>query len=123
MLDPFEFEFFFWLAFCACSRGHCRAKKAWNFGLRDSMSTDSTSRITLYVTNFCPYCRMAERLLETREIPYKTLSAEDPSIRAELISSTGWRTVPVIMLDDKLVGGYQELAMLDRSGRLSEMLA
>ena len=87
------------------------------------MSMDSTPRITLYVTNFCPYCRMAERLLDAREIAYKTLSAEDSSVRAELISSTGWRTVPVIMLDDELIGGYQELAMLDRSGRLSEMLA
>ena len=86
------------------------------------MTTGTEPQITLYVTGFCPYCRMAERLLDARSIPYKTMSAEDPGVREELVSATGWRTVPVILLGEKLLGGYQELSMLDQSGQLARML-
>ena len=86
------------------------------------MTTETKPRLTLYVTRFCSYCRMAERLLDTRGIPYETQSAESPEVREALIQSTGWRAGPIILLGDKLVGGYQELAMLDRSGKLEKML-
>ena len=86
------------------------------------MSTDTEPKITLYVTGYCPYCRMAERLLDARSIPYKTMNAEDPEVRETLVSTTGWRTVPVILFGEKLVGGYQELATLDQSGQLAKML-
>ena len=86
------------------------------------MTTGSEPQITLYVTGFCPYCRMAERLLDARSIPYKTLSAEDPEVREALVSETGWRTVPIILFGKELVGGYQELAALDQSGQLARML-
>ena len=87
------------------------------------MAEDSNAKITLYVSSSCVFCRMAERLLDARGIPYRTQNAEDSEVRAELMRSTGWRTVPVILVGDELVGGYQELAMLDQSGRLQEMLA
>ena len=83
--------------------------------------TDSP-RITLYVTGFCPYCRMAERLLDQREIPYAVRDASDPKVRMEIMEQTGWRTVPVVMLDGELIGGYDQLSALDRSGELSKRL-
>jgi glutaredoxin 3 len=86
------------------------------------MTGNTHPQITLYVTSTCPFCRMAERLLDARQIPYETQNAEDPEVRAALLQSTGWRTVPVVLIGDELVGGYQELVHLDQSGRLQELL-
>ena len=90
------------------------------------MADDSTNakqkRLDLYVTAFCGYCRAAERLLEERTIPFATHSVEDPSVRAEVAERTGWRTVPVVLLDGELVGGYSELRALDASGELVRRL-
>lgn len=80
------------------------------------------ARIILYVTSFCPFCRMAERLLDTRGIPYEVRDADDPEVRVQLMEQTGWRTVPAILLDGELLGGYDELAAMDQSGALAEKL-
>ncbi len=81
-----------------------------------------TPRITLYVTGFCPFCRLAERLLDQRSIPYEVRDAGDPKVRMEIMERTGWRTVPVILLDGELIGGYDQLAALDQNGELAKRL-
>jgi glutaredoxin 3 len=82
-------------------------------------------RITMYATAVCPYCIQAERLLKAKgvvEIDKVRVDA-DPALREEMMRRTGRRTVPQIYIDDFHVGGYDDLAALDRQGKLVPLLA
>lgn len=82
-------------------------------------------RVIMYTTGFCPYCKMAESLLRSRgvqEIEKIRIDLE-PDQRGEMMSKTGRRTVPQIYIGDIHVGGYDDLAQLDRKGGLTELLA
>jgi glutaredoxin 3 len=82
------------------------------------------SRVTIYTTEPCGYCRVAKALLDKRSIPYDEINlAKDPDGRAELVRLTGMMTFPQVIIDGAPIGGYQELAQADRSGRLSELAA
>jgi glutaredoxin 3 len=82
-------------------------------------------RVTMYTTAYCGYCRRAERLLATKGIT--DIDAirvdEDPQQRIAMMNRTGRRTVPQIYIGDRHVGGYDELAALDRAGELAALLA
>jgi glutaredoxin 3 len=78
----------------------------------------------MYVTTYCGYCRRAERLLQAKGVAYEEIDVTgDEVARDELVARTRWRTVPVIFVRGKLVGGYDELAALNRSGELDRLLA
>jgi len=80
--------------------------------------------VTLYTTDFCPYCRSAKALLGKRGIAYEEVNlARDPDARNELQEVTGMVTFPQIVIDGKSIGGFDQLLAADRSGRLSELLA
>lgn len=82
-------------------------------------------KIVMYCTAVCPYCVMAERLLETKgvtEIDKIRVDLQSES-RAEMMERTGRRTVPQIYIDDFHVGGFDDLSALDREGRLDPLLA
>jgi glutaredoxin 3 len=80
------------------------------------------SRVTIYTTEPCGYCRTAKALLDKRAIPYDEINlARDPGGRAELARRTGMMTFPQVVIDDAPLGGYQELAQADRLGRLKEL--
>ena len=85
----------------------------------------STSRVTVYSTAYCGYCRRAEALLEREGIAFETIDVtNDPEARADLIErAEGRRTVPVIFIDGKPIGGYQELAGLFQAGGLKHLTA
>jgi glutaredoxin 3 len=79
-------------------------------------------RLTIYTTEPCGYCRTAKALLDKRSIPYEEINlAKDPIGRAELVKLTGMMTFPQVVIDGEPIGGYQELALADRSGRLAEL--
>ena len=79
------------------------------------------TRITVYTTEPCGYCRTAKALLDKRGIPYEEINlSKDAEGRAELVSRTGMMTFPQVILDDEPIGGFQELAAADRAGRLAE---
>jgi glutaredoxin 3 len=81
------------------------------------------SSITVYTTNACPYCVRAKALLDKRGLPYEEINlGRDPETRAELAQKTGMMTFPQILIDEQLVGGFDELSAADRSGRLSELV-
>jgi len=83
-----------------------------------------TPPVTMFVTASCGYCRRAERLLDAKGVAYEKIDVtDDDQARDDLISRTRWRTVPVIFVRGKLVGGYDELAALNRSGELDRLLA
>ena len=79
--------------------------------------------VRIYSTRFCGYCRMAERLLAQKGVtPEKILVDQDPARRAEMVQLTGRTSVPQIFVGDEHVGGFMELAQLDRDGRLDTLL-
>ncbi len=88
-------------------------------------SNDRTKpRVTMYTTAYCGFCRRAERLLESRgvtEIAHIHVD-EEPQQRIAMMQRTGRRTMPQIYIGDHHVGGYDELAALDRAGRLAPLL-
>lgn len=82
------------------------------------------AKITLYTTDFCPYCVRAKQLLEKRELAFEEINlARDPDGRAKLVELTGMMTFPQILVGSEPIGGFDQLAAADRSGKLSELLA
>jgi len=79
--------------------------------------------VTVYTTRICPYCVAAKRLLAARGVPFEEIDVTgDDAKRAWLLEATGRRTVPQIFIRGEAIGGYDDLAALDRSGRLAQML-
>lgn len=87
--------------------------------------SEVTAKVLMYSTAFCPYCIMAERLLRARGVKEieKIRVDLEPARRTEMMEKTGRRTVPQIYIGDTLVGGYDDLAKLDRSDGLAKLLA
>lgn len=83
------------------------------------------TRIHLYTTQFCGYCRAAKQLLRGKELDFDEIDVGfDAERRAEMIErAKGLRTVPQIFIHGRHVGGYQELAALEREGKLEAWLA
>ena len=82
------------------------------------------AKVTMYSTGVCPYCLMAERLLRAKGVQQieKIRVDLEPARREEMMQRTGRRTVPQIYVDDRHVGGYDDLAALDRAGGLDPLL-
>lgn len=82
-------------------------------------------KITMYSTGVCPYCQMAERLLKSKGVTEieKIRIDLDPAKRDEMMSKTQRRTVPQIYIGETHVGGFDDLAALDKAGGLSPLLA
>jgi len=81
--------------------------------------------VLMYSTRVCPYCVMAEKLLQKKGVANleKILIDVDPAQRETMMARTGRRTVPQIYIGDHHVGGYDDLAALDRAGKLDALLA
>jgi glutaredoxin 3 len=78
----------------------------------------------MYATGYCPYCQRAEMLLTQRGVENieKIRIDVDRTKRDEMIERTGRRTVPQIYIGDTHVGGSDDLAALDRAGKLLPLL-
>jgi glutaredoxin 3 len=83
------------------------------------------AKVIMYSTGVCPFCQMAERLLKAKGVAAidKVRVDLDPARRVEMMEKTGRRTVPQIYIGDTHVGGYDDLAALDRAGRLDGLLS
>mgnify|MGYP000334855331 CR=1 FL=1 len=81
--------------------------------------------VTMYSTQVCPYCVMAEKLLKSKGVANleKILIDRDPAQREAMMTRTGRRTVPQIYIGETHVGGYDDLVALDRAGNLDPLLA
>lgn len=82
-------------------------------------------KVLMYSTGVCPFCLMAERLLKSKgvEAIEKIRVDLEPEKRQEMMQRTGRRTVPQIYIGERHVGGYDDLAALDRAGGLDPLLA
>jgi glutaredoxin 3 len=82
------------------------------------------ARVQMYTTTWCGYCVRAKALLDQRGIAYEEIHLDDDAgFRARLHDLTGGWTVPQILIDGRVIGGYTELWRLDREGRLGDLLA
>lgn len=81
-------------------------------------------KVRMYTTAVCPYCHNAERLLRAKGVTEieKIRVDVDPARRVEMMERTGRRTVPQIFIGDTHVGGFDDLAALDHSGKLDPLL-
>ncbi|MBX9675761.1 MAG: glutaredoxin 3 [Methylotenera sp.] len=77
----------------------------------------------MYATATCPYCINAERLLISKGVVINKIRVDlQPELRAEMTQKTGRRTVPQIYINNKHVGGYDDLRALDVAGKLDTLL-
>ncbi|CAN5526435.1 hypothetical protein BH20ACT17_BH20ACT17_08770 [soil metagenome] len=80
--------------------------------------------VVVYTTEPCGYCGRVKMLLKAREIEFREVNlVSDPAGLQELAERTGMMTLPQVVIDGALVGGYKETVAADESGRLSELLA
>ncbi|MFL5781738.1 MAG: glutaredoxin domain-containing protein [Thermoleophilaceae bacterium] len=82
-----------------------------------------TTRVTLYTTEPCGFCRQAKALLQSRGVEYDEVNlAKDPVGRTDLVARTGQMTFPQIVVGDRAIGGFRELLEADRAGVLDSLL-
>ncbi|MDB5531442.1 MAG: Grx2 [Devosia sp.] len=81
------------------------------------------AKIEIYTTPTCPYCHAAKSLLTDKGADYTEITVLDPDLRAAMTERAhGRRTVPQIFIGETHVGGYDDMAALDRAGGLDELL-
>ena len=82
------------------------------------------SKIEIYSTAVCPYCVSAKNLLKAKGLEWTEVRIDtDPAQRdAMLTRSGGRRSVPQIFINDRHVGGFDDLVAADRSGKLAQLL-
>ena len=92
---------------------------------RKIILTPVMPKITIYLTGACPFCHMAERLLQSRGVAQidKIRIDLEPAQREAMMKKTGRRTVPQIYIGERHVGGFDDLSALDKAGELEPLLA
>ena len=81
-------------------------------------------KVEIYTTGWCPYCNAAKSLLMGKGVDYAEIDADDPDTRMAMVQrAKGRRTVPQIFIGDTHVGGYDDMAALERRGQLDPLLA
>lgn len=82
------------------------------------------SSIDIYTTNQCPYCKQAKTLLSSKGVDFNELKLdEDQKLREQMTTrKAGLRSVPQIFIGDQHIGGYDDLAVLDKNGKLDVLL-
>ncbi|MFC0280435.1 glutaredoxin 3 [Falsigemmobacter intermedius] len=82
------------------------------------------SIVEIYTTPTCPYCQRAKRLLTAKGVAFTEIDVSaDPAMREKMtIRANGGRTVPQIFINDRHVGGSDDIHALDAAGKLDPLL-
>ena len=81
-------------------------------------------KIIIYTTSYCPFCDAAKNLLKSLNIEFDEVDLTDNlEERLEISTKYNWRTVPLILIDNKLIGGFDELNNLNNNGELKSLLS
>ncbi len=81
------------------------------------------AKVVMYSKDPCPYCVNAKRFFANRDIKFTEIDLTDkPDEIQSIKNQTGWRTVPIILINDKLIGGYSDMKALDDEGKLIPLL-
>lgn len=79
--------------------------------------------VKMYKKNPCPFCDRAETFFKNRNIQYEIIDLTDRMDElARIKQQSGWATVPIIFIGEKLVGGYTDVKALEDTGELEELL-
>jgi len=82
------------------------------------------ANVIVYTTDYCPYCVQAKQLLTRKKAPYTEVNVETrPELRSFLVQASGQRTVPQVFINGKSIGGFSDMAALERKGELDRLLA
>ena len=83
------------------------------------------AKVEVYSTSYCPYCMRAKALLRSKGVVFEEIDVtNDPALRAKMVERAGGRrTVPEIFINGEIIGGCDELYMLELSGELDTLLA
>jgi glutaredoxin 3 len=81
--------------------------------------------VEIYVKSTCSYCWRAKQLLDSKGVAYKEYSLDfgGPLRQTMIQRANGRTTVPQIFIDDRHIGGCDDLFALDRAGRLDPLIA
>ncbi|MAE13912.1 glutaredoxin 3 [Candidatus Woesearchaeota archaeon] len=80
-------------------------------------------KIEIYTKDFCPYCHAAKELLDRKGVSYTEYDVtNDPVKIKEMEERSERRTVPEIFINDKLIGGFDDLNALEQDGKLDPLL-
>lgn len=83
----------------------------------------SEQKVTIYTSAVCPYCHWAKDLLHKKSVEYEEVRIDLEEGQAEvMVQRSGRMSVPQIFVGDHHVGGYDDLAALDRKGELDSLL-
>ncbi|NSW88773.1 glutaredoxin [bacterium] len=75
--------------------------------------------IKVYTTSSCPFCVAAKNLLSGKNLEFTEIDlTSDIELRLEVSTKYNWRTVPMIIIDDKFIGGFDDLEKLELEGGL-----
>lgn len=82
------------------------------------------AKIEVYSGQFCGYCQRAKALLKQRGLEFVEYDVQSaPEKREEMVHrAPGARTIPQIFINDRHVGGCDDLYALDRKGELDSWL-
>lgn len=81
------------------------------------------AEVVVYRTQYCGYCVRVHALLKGKGVPFKEIDvSDDAGKRRWLVDVTKQRTVPQVFIDGRPMGGFDELARLNRSGELDRLL-
>jgi len=84
---------------------------------------ESLTKVEIYTNTFCSYCNAAKGILKNKGVEFVEIDLSDNyELRIKLHEKHNWRTVPIIVINDTLVGGYHDLVTLDRKGELDRLL-
>ncbi len=80
-------------------------------------------KVVIYTKDPCPYCVRAINFMSEKGIPFEEIDLTDRQDEIDRIKNeTGWRTVPIIMIDNQLIGGYTDMKNLDEEGKLMPLI-
>lgn len=81
------------------------------------------AKVVMYATRFCPYCIRARMLFKQKGVNYEEIAVDhQPELRKKMQKLSGRHTVPQIFINDKPIGGFDDLAALDRRNALDPLL-
>ena len=81
--------------------------------------------VKIYSKDFCPYCVSAKDFFKTMNVEFEEIDVQDPANQEEhmaLVEKHNYRTVPMIIIGDQFVGGFDDLMALQKEGKVKEML-
>jgi glutaredoxin 3 len=82
------------------------------------------AKVTMYTTPWCGYCSAARKLLQTKNIEFEDIDVGmDAGLRREMTDKSGGTSVPQIFINDEPIGGYDDMAALDKQGKLDQLLS